>query len=79
MSYQSKFTGQQIDDLCDKINDLAVENILFIGSQTDYQNAFNEGKIAMGSLVIILDNEEYTSEEFSSVLGVGVLGKMILI
>lgn len=78
MGYQSKFTGKQIDDYIDKISDIGIENILFIGSQDDYQNAFNAGKIALGSLVIILDNEEY-ADEFSSVLGVGVLGKMILI
>lgn len=78
MGYQSKFTGKQIDEYIDKINDIGVENILFIGSQDSYQNALNAGKIALGSLVIILDNEEYT-DEFSSVLGVGVLGKMILI
>lgn len=78
MGYQSKFTGKQIEEYLDKISDIGVENILFIGSQDDYQNALNAGKIALGSLVIILDNEEYTNE-FSSVLGVGILGKMILI
>lgn len=79
MEYKSKFTGPEIDGFCDKVNELCVENILFIGTQSQYEVAFNEGKITTGSLVIIIDNDDPASDEFSSILGVGVLGKMILI
>lgn len=79
MGYQSKFTGPEIDGFCDKVKELCTENILFVGTQSQYESALNAGNIALGSLVIIVDNEDYTSDELSSVLGVGVLGKMILI
>lgn len=79
MAYISKFTGSEIDGFCDKVNELCTENILFIGTQAQYEAAFNDGKIATGSLIIIIDNDDPASDEFSSILGVGVLGKMILI
>lgn len=51
-----------------------VDNKLFIGTQEEYDVAYAEGKISVGALVIILDEE---SPE-TSMLGKAILGTLIL-
>lgn len=50
---------------------------VFIGTQEEYEQAYANGKIKVGSLVIIL-NEEDSSADTIALLGTAVLGKMIL-
>ena len=54
-----------------------VSGRLFIGTQEEYDTAYNEGKIQVGALVIILDGDEQQSE-IIALLGKAILGKMIL-
>lgn len=52
-----------------------VDNKLFVGTQEEYDVAYAEGKIAVGALVIILDDEDTASV---AILGQGKLGTLIL-
>lgn len=49
----------------------------FVGTLEEYKKANQEGKIPVGTIVYITDDESDESET-TSVLGVAVLGKMIL-
>lgn len=51
-----------------------VDTKLFVGTQTEYETAYAEGKISVGALVIILDEE---SPE-SAILGKAFLGTLVL-
>lgn len=50
---------------------------LFYGTQAEYDAAYAAGKIAIGAIVVIVDDEENTTGA-SSKLGEGVVGEMIL-
>ena len=53
----------------------------FIGTAAQYQTAYDEGKIEVGCLVFILDDEDVVEEETTSTsakLGEAILGYMIL-
>lgn len=50
---------------------------VFIGTLAEYQEAYAAGKIAVGALVIIMDEGE-DSNDAIALLGTAVLGKMIL-
>lgn len=61
-----------------------VQQSFFVGTPEEYSIAYANGQIAVGALVIILDNEgdngenDNNSDATSSILGKGVLGQMIL-
>ena len=55
-----------------------VDNKLFIGTQEEYDAAYAEGKVAVGALVIILDEDINEDTATVSVLGQGVLGTLVL-
>jgi phosphoenolpyruvate synthase/pyruvate phosphate dikinase len=57
------------------ISDIA--NKIFIGTQSEYDVAYAAGKIAIGAIVVIIDDEENTTGT-SSKVGEGVVGEMIL-
>lgn len=50
---------------------------VFVGTLTEYQEAYAAGKIAVGALVIIMEEGEGTNDAIA-LLGTAVLGKMIL-
>lgn len=61
------------------INDNANQSKVFVGTQEEYELAYSEGKILVGTLVVILDeNELKEPESVLSLLGTGVLGSFIL-
>jgi hypothetical protein len=55
-----------------------VDNKLFVGTQEEYDAAYAEGKVAVGALVIILDEDINEDTATVSVLGQGVLGTLVL-
>jgi hypothetical protein len=50
---------------------------VFIGTLAEYQSAYAAGKIAVGALVIIMEEGEDANDTIA-LLGTAVLGKMIL-
>jgi hypothetical protein len=54
-----------------------IEKRVFIGTLAEYQEAYAAGKIAVGALVIIMDEGEDANDTIA-LLGTAVLGKMIL-
>lgn len=71
------------------VNDLAskdyVNEKIFVGTQTEYDIAYANNKIALGALVIILDEElggntggDNAGSSTTAKLGVAVLGQMKL-
>jgi hypothetical protein len=50
---------------------------IFIGTQEEYDIAYSAGNVAIGALVIILDNLANSSDT-TALLGTAILGKMIL-
>ena len=50
---------------------------VFIGTLAEYQEAYAAGKIAVGALVIIMEEGEDANDTIA-LLGTAVLGKMIL-
>lgn len=71
--------GISVEDTITKIKE---ENLIFIGTQNEYEAAYALGKIKNGCLVIILDENELggDSEEnlTTAILGLAVVGKMKL-
>jgi hypothetical protein len=63
--------------LSEKINKNYVDEKIFVGTQTEYDIAYANNRIALGALVIILD-EELGGASATAKLGVAVLGKMKL-
>lgn len=63
-----------------------VQQRFFVGTIEEYNTAWANGEIAVGALVIILDDElnedngenDNNSDATSSILGKGVLGQMVL-
>lgn len=54
-----------------------IEKRVFIGTLAEYQEVYAAGKIAVGALVIIMEEGE-DSNDAIALLGTAVLGKMIL-
>lgn len=54
-----------------------VDEKVFIGTLAEYQEAYAAGKIAVGALVIIMEEGEDANDTIA-LLGTAVLGKMIL-
>ena len=59
-----------------ELND-TVNSKVFIGTMAEYQEAYSNGKIAEGALVIILEDGE-DAKDTIALLGTAVLGKLIL-
>lgn len=55
-----------------------INSTLFIGTEDQYNTAKSEGKIRLGALVIILEQDELDTAIITSLLGTAVLGKMVL-
>lgn len=70
LKYYNEKVNQRIDN----------SNKVFVGTQAEYDTTYSEGKISIGTLVIILDENENTDSDVSvsSLLGTAILGKMIL-
>lgn len=66
--------GESLDTFVSKAY---ADSKMFYGTQTEYEAAYAAGKIAVGALVVIADDEEKT-DGTSSKLGEGVVGEMIL-
>lgn len=57
------------------------ENIdkgLFVGSLAEYNEKYAAGKISVGSLVVILSEDELTNSSSTAVLGKAILGSLLL-
>ena len=54
-----------------------LKRAVFIGSQSEYNEAYSKGEIALSTLVIILEENESTADTIA-LLGTAVLGKMVL-
>lgn len=67
------------EKLTQYINDNFSQSNIYVGTQEQYDIADAEGKIPVGTLVIILDENDLNSpEEVAALLGTGVLGSFIL-
>jgi hypothetical protein len=55
-----------------------VQQSFFVGTQTEYEDAWKAQKISVGAVVIILDESELDGGASSAILGKGVLGKLVL-
>lgn len=64
-------------ELNKKIEENKCKNV-FVGTQNEYEIAYAKGEIAVGALVIILDENEMENETTIALLGTAILGKMIL-
>lgn len=53
------------------------DDMVFVGTQSEYDEAYAQGKITMGSLVIILDENELENT-ITSLLGSAIIGQMKL-
>lgn len=60
-----------------KIEENKCKNV-FVGTQNEYEIAYAKGEVAVGALVIILDENEMENETVTALLGTAILGKMIL-
>lgn len=67
-------TGDQGEQGIQGIQGIQGEKGIFVGTQTEYDEAYEAGEITVGMLVVILDDETTAS----AVLGRAILGKMIL-
>lgn len=71
--------------LSEKINKDYVDEKIFVGTQTEYDMAYANNRIALGALVVILDEElggntggDNAGSSTTAKLGVAVLGQMKL-
>jgi hypothetical protein len=57
-----------------------VDSMLFVGTQEQYDEAYKNGKISVGAIVIITEKDINVQNggPTSALLGEGVLGEMIL-
>lgn len=53
-------------------------NGFFIGTKSEYDEAFKTGRIVNGTIVIIIEEEKPTDSGELAILGTAILGKMIL-
>lgn len=58
-------------------NNVYYGNGFFIGTKSEYDEAFKTGRIVNGTIVIITDETQNSSGE-TAILGTAILGKMIL-
>ena len=68
-------TSSALNNLNQRIQDVSTK--VFIGTKEEYNTAYAAGKIAVGALVIIMEEGE-DSNDAIALLGTAVLGKMIL-
>ena len=68
-------TSSALNNLNQRIQDVSTK--VFIGTMSEYQEAYSNGKIAEGALVIILEEGE-DAKDTIALLGTAVLGKLIL-
>ena len=74
--YNDKIIEYINDSIGTELNDL--KNKIFIGTQEEYDTAYANGKINVGALVIILDENEINSEATTSILGKAIIGALLL-
>lgn len=55
-----------------------IKSKLFVGTQTEYEDAWKAQEISVGAVVIILDEPELDGGVSSAILGKGVLGQLVL-
>lgn len=55
-----------------------VDGKVFVGTEDEYKVMQDKGAIGIGSLVIILDENEMETSEVTALLGTAILGKMLL-
>lgn len=65
------------DKFIDKVNSHTNPDV-FIGTQSEYKEAYASGNIKAGALVIILEENEITSSSTIALLGTAILGTMVL-
>jgi hypothetical protein len=77
---QSILGDGDISNLAEKpYVDEVIQSRVFIGTKSEYDIAYSEGRIGIGALVIILDGSETEGgATISALLGTGILGKMLL-
>lgn len=78
---QSILGDGDISNLAEKpYVDEVIQSRVFIGTKSEYDTAYAEGKIGIGALVIILDGSETEEggETISALLGTAILGRMLL-
>lgn len=64
-----KYYQKQLSDIAARV---------FIGTQEKYDIAYAEGKVALGALVIILDENETNSDATTAMLGKAIIGTLLL-
>ena len=65
----------------DKFYQKALSNIsnkIFVGTQEEYKTAYADGKISVGALVVIINDDEINTSGVTSTLGQAILGVMLL-
>lgn len=65
----NKYYQKQISDIAARV---------FIGTQEEYDIAYAEGKVAVGALVIILNENETNSDATTAMLGKAIIGTLLL-
>jgi hypothetical protein len=76
-----KVEGKQLSD--ENYTSLEKEKLnnitpIFVGSLTEYNDKYAAGKISVGSLVVILSEDELTNSSTTAVLGKAILGSLLL-
>ena len=65
----NKYYQKQLNDIASRV---------FIGTQEEYDIAYAEGKVAVGALVVILDENETNSDATTAMLGKAIIGTLLL-
>lgn len=74
-----KNTENEIIEFGDKkFVESSVNSRMFIGTQEEYDIAYAEGKVAVGALVVILDENETNSDAATAMLGKAIIGTLLL-
>lgn len=76
-----KVDGKQLSD--ENFTSLEKEKLnntttVFVGSLAEYNEKYAAGKISVGSLVVILSEDELTNSSSTAVLGKAILGSLLL-
>lgn len=64
--------------LYDELIKIFINSKIFVGTQSQYQEANAKGEIPINAIVIITDDENDAAAGTFAILGQGVLGQMIL-
>jgi hypothetical protein len=56
----------------------SINSKVFIGTRSEYDTAYSNGKISVGALVIILDENETNSDATTAMLGKAIIGTLLL-